>query len=593
MGSRFAQGQGVREARTDGESGVMPAGSSRKNVRAQHSRLRYFVVPLVALPFVAVAGLLAVVALSSPNIRAGRTSLAQITLPTGGGQISRVVAIGGRERQVVAVKLVGDQVLPVRRLPADYPVTVQATIRRPGWISWLTGSEQQVQVNETTPTPHLVSTFLTRGQGHPLTVQFSAPVAAVGAGAVGAKVSVRPLPAPASSYNLAEQASAGTADVAAAARSWEIPTVTPVSWFPAGANATAVATPAPGTTITPNTRITLTFSKAVSSVLGSHLPPVAPSGSGSWRRLNAHSIQFVPQGYGYGLGANVSVSLPSDVNLIGGKAHGSDPVGQWTVPVGSTLALQELLAELGYLPLNFTPSSSATTTTTTNATPAAGQTTATSAATTSATATMLAGSPAAEEAAIVNPPQGTFSWRYPNTPAELKALWSPTGWTELTRGAVMAFENANGLTTDGIAGPIVWRALIKAAVADKQNTFGYTFVMVSKTLPENIKVWHNGQIVVQGLANSGIPQSPSADGTFAVYEHIPVGTMSGTNPNGTPYHDTGIPWISYFNGGDALHGFIRASYGFPQSLGCVEMPFSEAGQVYPYTPIGTIVHISQ
>jgi hypothetical protein len=570
----------------------MPEGPSRRNVRAQPSRLRYFAVTLVALPFVAVAGLLAVVALSSGSIRAGRASLAQIALPTGGGQISQVVAIGGRERQVVPVKLVGDQVLPVRQLPSGYPITVQATIRRPGWISWLTGSEQQVQVTEMTPAPHLLSTFLTRGRGSQLTVQFSSPVAAVGAGAVGTKPSVRALPAPTSSYNLPEQATAGTADVAAAARSWEIPTVTPVSWFPAGANATAVATPAPGTTIAPDTRITLTFSKDVSSVLGGHLPPVAPSGSGSWRRLNAHSIQFVPEGYGYGLGANVSVSLPSDVSLVGGRTHGSDPVGQWTVPVGSTLALQELLAELGYLPLNFTPSSAASTTTTTTTTPTVSQTTATSAATTASTATSIAGTPAAEEAAIINPPQGTFSWRYPNTPAQLKALWSPTGWTELTRGAVMAFENANGLTTDGIAGPIVWRALIKAAVADKQNTFGYTFVMVSKALPETIKVWHNGSIVVQGLANTGIPQSPTADGTFAVYEHIPVGTMSGTNPNGTPYHDTGIPWISYFNGGDALHGFIRASYGFPQSLGCVEMPFSEAGQVYPYTPIGTIVHIS-
>ena len=67
--------------------------------------------------------------------------------------------------------------------------------------------------------------------------------------------------------------------------------------------------------------------------------------------------------------------------------------------------------------------------------------------------------------------------------------------------------------------------------------------------------------------------------------------MSGTNPDGSHYHDTGIPWVSYFNGGDALHGYIRASYGWPQSLGCVEMPFANAGAVWPYTPIGTLVTI--
>jgi lipoprotein-anchoring transpeptidase ErfK/SrfK len=49
--------------------------------------------------------------------------------------------------------------------------------------------------------------------------------------------------------------------------------------------------------------------------------------------------------------------------------------------------------------------------------------------------------------------------------------------------------------------------------------------------------------------------------------------------------------VSYFNGGDALHGFIRASYGWPQSLGCVEMPFASAKTVFPYTPIGTLVTV--
>jgi lipoprotein-anchoring transpeptidase ErfK/SrfK len=50
--------------------------------------------------------------------------------------------------------------------------------------------------------------------------------------------------------------------------------------------------------------------------------------------------------------------------------------------------------------------------------------------------------------------------------------------------------------------------------------------------------------------------------------------------------------VSYFNGGDALHGFLRASYGSAQSLGCVEMPYSEAQAVYPYTPIGTLVNVT-
>jgi hypothetical protein len=40
-----------------------------------------------------------------------------------------------------------------------------------------------------------------------------------------------------------------------------------------------------------------------------------------------------------------------------------------------------------------------------------------------------------------------------------------------------------------------------------------------------------------------------------------------------------------------LHGFIRASYGSPQSNGCVEMSYADAALVWPLTPIGTLVTI--
>jgi lipoprotein-anchoring transpeptidase ErfK/SrfK len=157
---------------------------------------------------------------------------------------------------------------------------------------------------------------------------------------------------------------------------------------------------------------------------------------------------------------------------------------------------------------------------------------------------------------------------------------------------VMAFENTQGMTADGVDGPQVWRALIDAVIHGKHNTFGYSVADVSEGSPETLNLWHNGQTVLTAQVNTGIPQAPTATGTFAVFEHLPVTTMSGTNPDGSHYSDPGIPWTSYFNGGDALHGFIRASYGSPQSLGCVEMPFATAGRVYPYTPIGTIVHVT-
>jgi len=89
----------------------------------------------------------------------------------------------------------------------------------------------------------------------------------------------------------------------------------------------------------------------------------------------------------------------------------------------------------------------------------------------------------------------------------------------------------------------------------------------------------------------GVAGADTANGTFPVYLHYATTTMTGTNLDGSHYSDPGIPWVSYFNGGDALHGFIRSSYGYPQSLGCVEMTFNSAATMWSRTSIGTLVSV--
>jgi lipoprotein-anchoring transpeptidase ErfK/SrfK len=69
-------------------------------------------------------------------------------------------------------------------------------------------------------------------------------------------------------------------------------------------------------------------------------------------------------------------------------------------------------------------------------------------------------------------------------------------------------------------------------------------------------------------------------------------TMIGTNVDGSHYDDPDIRWVSYFHGGDALHAYPRASYGFPQSNGCLEMSEPDAASVYPLTPVGTLVQVT-
>ncbi len=156
---------------------------------------------------------------------------------------------------------------------------------------------------------------------------------------------------------------------------------------------------------------------------------------------------------------------------------------------------------------------------------------------------------------------------------------------------MMKFESTHEITVDGLAGPGVWRALLSDAIAGKRLSSGYTYVYVHREVPEVLTLWHDGHTVLTSAANTGISGAETELGTFPVFEHIPEGTMSGTNPDGSHYEDPGIKWISYFNGGDAIHNFDRASFGTPQSLGCVELPLQSAAEVWPYTPIGTLVTI--
>jgi hypothetical protein len=159
------------------------------------------------------------------------------------------------------------------------------------------------------------------------------------------------------------------------------------------------------------------------------------------------------------------------------------------------------------------------------------------------------------------------------------------------QGALMRFQSVHGLATTGVMDALTWKTMTQAAIRDQRDPMSYNDVVVNQALPQKLKLYQNGKVTFVSLVNTGIAARPTENGTYPVYVRFVTTTMSGTNPDGSHYSDPGIPWVSYFHGGDALHGFIRASYGWPQSLGCVEMPFVEAQALWPHTPIGTLVTV--
>ena len=355
--------------------------------------------------------------------------------------------------------------------------------------------------------------------------------------------------------------------------------------------------PAPGTADAAfDTSVTVDFSQPLAD--DSPLPTLSPAPPGSWVRTAPAAVRFVPDGY-FTPFTTVQLSVPGGpqgVRSSSGQGLSNTLRRNFVIEGGSELRLQQLLAELGYLPLEFVPASSALTapTTTVVTVPASLHQPAQAAEATTTAATSLPAVDSEPTDPSLIPLQavaGTLTWRFASTPNALKALWVSGQPNVIVRGAVMAFESAHGLATDGFAGPKVWEALLQAVAERQVTTQPYDYVMVTETLPESATVWRNGRYIFTTLVNTGIPQAPTAPGTYPVFARYLVTTMKGKNPNGTPYSDPGIPWVSYFNGGDALHGFIRASYGFPQSLGCVEMTYANAETMFPLTPLGTLVTV--
>ncbi len=298
----------------------------------------------------------------------------------------------------------------------------------------------------------------------------------------------------------------------------------------------------------------------------SPMPSLSPSIAGNWQRVSPDTVEFVPA-QGFPQQTRVRVTVPagaSGVRSANGGLLAAKAVDRFWTGSYSIMRAEQLLAQLGYLPLDWTPIGGDLPVPATDAN--------------------------AQLSAAYDPPPGSFTWQ-PGYPSELMNFWLAGQPNEMFTGAVMAFEADHGMTLDGVAGPQVWSALLTAVAKGDGNPHGYTYALASQASPETLTVWHNGRVIMKSLANTGIPAAPTTIGTAPVYLKYSFQIMKGTNPDGTKYADP-VSWVSYFRSGEAVHYFPRGSYGFQQSLGCVELPYGQAHFIWPYMTYGTLVTVT-
>lgn len=513
--------------------------------------------------------LVAIVAwLSSPRVRvvSDYTDVADLSLAGIGTHVKSaafVSSVGG----VIPLTVRADGLISSTHLKAGVSGYLTLTLTGPAGLQWLPWETRVLNISLRTPVRPAVQTKVVHSAiGAHLTVTFNEPVHAVRYRLAGEADHTLVLRSWQRSVVLpltpAKPGQKRAVLVAGRARSWETwGTAYTVRW----SSVPYVTATQTQTNVEPTGTLIVQFSVPLKTA---HLANwvLAPQEKGTWHAVTATEYEFTPMGsMGYGPGALVQLTIPSGVKgpvAVSGSVLQSPAVLQWRTPDGSVLRLQQLLALEGYLPVSWTASTPATQDTLSY-----------------------------EESTIYNPPAGHFTWKYPNLPSVLDTLWSPGQMTVVTQGAIMQFEAENGLTPDGVAGPQVWSTLIADYVAGKNDPAPYTYIFVTENLPETLELWSDNSLVLTTDANTGISVTPTYLGTFPIYERLPFQIMRGTNPDGVPYADP-VHWIDYFKGGDAVHGFVRASYGFPQSLGCVEVPLPVAPTIYQTVNYGTLVTVN-
>jgi peptidoglycan hydrolase-like protein with peptidoglycan-binding domain len=293
-------------------------------------------------------------------------------------------------------------------------------------------------------------------------------------------------------------------------------------------------------------------------------PTLMPDVPGAWSAVGGEE-QFAPATT-LAPCADYTLMVPGATVAVGHTPLGSDTAIDFHVACPSARGLQDALARLGWLP---------------DTAPIAGN----------AASTVVAGSAPAPVAVAAhhafNPPAGDLRPTLPGAPPLVQGVLDTT-----TSGALMSFQAAHGLDPDGVPGEKTWTALLLAEARSEHNPRPYTWVTVSKRAPETLELHRGANLALTTPTSTGVAGATTPNGIFPIFARAESAEMKGTDTDGKTYDIPGVPWVVYFHEGDAIHGYDRASYGQPQSNGCVELPPSIAETVYKMLDIGDLVVVS-
>ena len=108
---------------------------------------------------------------------------------------------------------------------------------------------------------------------------------------------------------------------------------------------------------------------------------------------------------------------------------------------------------------------------------------------------------------------------------------------------------------------------------------------------QTVTAYEGATAIYRTLASTGLPQTPTVTGTYAIYvKYLATDMEGGSVSKGDYYYLEDVPYTMYFYRGYGIHGtYWHNNFGQPMSHGCVNLSTPDAKWFYEWAPLGAKV----
>lgn len=147
-------------------------------------------------------------------------------------------------------------------------------------------------------------------------------------------------------------------------------------------------------------------------------------------------------------------------------------------------------------------------------------------------------------------------------------------------------ETPGSMVMEIVEEPATSEYVAPAAPKEQVASSGGRWIDVDLT-NQAVYAYEGDTLVNSFVVSTGTWLTPTVTGKYKIYVKIRSGSMHGPG-----YFLPDVPYIMYFHKGYGLHGtYWHNNFGTPMSHGCVNLRTDEAGWLFNWASVGTVVNV--